>query len=151
MSCEYQPAVSNFKKGLSSGIRRLVSRQVPRLRRNWLPSLQNRIWAQRQQVSPECWYLSVKYMAPKLTTFSSLYEISCTCSEVFSSGNVSLWVRPAFLVSHPGCLLLLVPGILATTHLMDAHDSTIASEDDSCPGNRNRPVIPLTDNRDKTP
>jgi hypothetical protein len=66
-------AVSNFRKGRYSGIRRLVSRQVPRLRRNRLPSLQNRIWVHRQQVSPECWYLSVKYMAPKLTTFSSLY------------------------------------------------------------------------------
>jgi hypothetical protein len=89
-------------------------------------------------------------MAPKLRTFSSLYEISCTRSEALSSGNVSLWVRPVLLVSHPGCLLLLVPGMLVTTHLMDAHDSTITSEDDSCPGNRNRPVIPLTDKRDKT-
>ena len=90
-------------------------------------------------------------MAPKLRTFPSVYEISCTRSELFSSGNVSLRVRPVLLVSHPGCLLLLVPGILVTTHVMHAHDSTVASEDDSCPGNRNRPVIPLTDNRDKTP
>jgi hypothetical protein len=86
-------------------------------------------------------------MAPKLKTFCSLHGISCPCSEVFSSENVSLWVRPVLLVSHPGCLLLLVLGIQVTTHLMDVHDSTVASEQDSCPGNHNDPVIPLTDIR----
>jgi hypothetical protein len=64
---------------------------------------------------------------------------------------LSLWVWPVLLVSHPGCLLLLVPVMLVTTHLIDVRDSTVASDDDCCPGNRNRLVIPLTDNRVETP
>jgi hypothetical protein len=140
-----KPTVSNFRKRRSSEIWRLVCRQVARVQRKRLPSLHYRDWKWKQQTSPECWYLSVSYAAPQPRTSYWLYLLACTCSEVFSSVNMLRWARLVLLVSHSGCLRLLVPGMLVTTHLTkDVYDSAMTSEDDSCSGNRSRPVFPFT-------